>query len=136
MKKILLAQLTKITLPPIGGDDLGPFGKPNQWGEDEGGATKALQSFTGVISNIIGVLTIVAGIWFMFQFITAGISWISAGGNKESVAGAQSRMRNALIGMVVVVAAWAIVGLMGNLLGIDILIQDPGRLIEQLGPPE
>ena len=134
MKKNLLAELTKITLPPIGGDGFGPFGNIN-WGENEAGATRALTSFTSVISNIIGVLTIVAGIWFMFQFITAGISWISAGGNKESVAGARDRMRNALIGMVVVVAAWAIVGLMGNLLGIDILIQDPGKLIEQLRPP-
>ena len=135
MKENLLAQIITIPLPTIGGENLGPFAKWFDWGEGVKGATKALTSFTGVISNIIGLMTIVAGIWFMFQFITAGISWISAGGNKESVAGARDRMRNALIGMVVVVAAWAIVGLMGNLLGIDILIQDPGKLIDQLRPP-
>ena len=133
MKKILLAELQKTTLPPIGGEDMGPFGNI-RWGEGAEGATKALMSFTSVISNIIGFITIIAGIWFMFQFITAGISWISAGGNKESVAGARDRMRNALIGMVIVVAAWAIVGLMGDLLGLDILIQKPGKLIEQLRP--
>lgn len=125
MKKVLLAE----GLGTIGGPGLGPFGNI-----DLSDPVEALRKGTTIISNLIGFLTIVAGIWFMFQFIIAGISWISAGGNPESLSGARDRMRNALIGMVIVVGAWAIVGLIGNLLGLDILMTDPGKIIDQLTP--
>lgn len=133
MKKTLLA--AEIPLPTIGGEGLGPFGKWLEiWGTGEAGAVKALTSLTTIISNIVAIITICAGIWFMFQFITAGLSWLNAGGNKEAISGAQDRMRNALIGLVIVVAAITITGLFGKLLGLDILIPYPGELIKQLKP--
>ena len=125
MTKILLAQ--EPTLPRIGGPTgFGPFGNlPLNIDE-------AAKAFNKIISGVIGVMTIAAGIWFMFQFIVAGFSWLTAGGNKEAVSTAQTRMRNALIGLVVVVAAWAVVGLVGRLLGLDIL--HPENLLPLLGP--
>lgn len=133
MKKVLLADSEEIGT--IGGPGLGAFGEWVQsLGRGREAAVEALTKGTTIISNLIGFLTIVAGIWFMFQFITAGISWISAGGNPESLNSARDRMRNALIGMVLVVGAWAIVGLIGNILGLDILMTDPGKIIDQLTP--
>jgi len=116
-------------------EDLGRIGGPTGFGPfgnlpfDVGEAAKG---FNRVISAIIGVITIVAGIWFMFQFIIAGFSWLTAGGNQESVSNAQARMRNAFIGIIIVVAAWAIIGVIGSLIGLDIL--HPERLIPKLGP--
>lgn len=133
MKKILLAQ--EVSLPPIGGPGLGPFGEWWKiWGGGRAGAEKAMKTFTTIISNVIGVMTTAAGVWFMFQFIIAGWSWLTAGGNKEAVSAAQERMKNASIGLLLVVAALAIVGLFGKLLGLDILITKPGQLIDQLKP--
>ena len=135
MKKNLLANNSG-ELGNIGGPGLGPFGR--WWeiftGDPKQQATAALKSLTTIISNIIGVITIAAGVWFMFQFIIAGFGWLTAGGNKEAVSTAQTRMRNALIGLLIVVGAITIVGLMGELLGLDILIQRPEKLIEQLRP--
>lgn len=125
MKKIFLVD--NGGLGRIGGPTgFGPFGNlPLDIGE-------AAKRFNRIISAIIGVMTIAAGLWFMFQFIIAGFSWITAGGNKEAVSSAQERMRNAFIGLVIVVAAWAIIGVIGSLLGLDIL--HPERLIPLLGP--
>lgn len=83
-----------------------------------------------VLGSIIGFLIIVAALWFFIQFIIAGITWISAGGDKSRTEEAQKKITNAVIGITVVVAAWVIVGLIGQLLGLDIL--NPGSLLKNL----
>lgn len=88
--------------------------------------------FTKILSNIIGVMTIAAGIWFIFQFIIGAYGWLTAGGEKAGVQAAQSRITNAFIGLTVVVAAYAIIWIIGKLLGFEIL--HPERLIELVGP--
>ncbi|MBI2611606.1 hypothetical protein HYW54_02550 [Candidatus Gottesmanbacteria bacterium] len=82
------------------------------------------------ISAILGLLTIIAALYFFFQIITAGIAWIGAGGDKNSVEQARSKIFNALIGLVVVAAAWVLVGIIGTFVGIKVL--DPGSLIPAL----
>ena len=77
-------------------------------------------------------MTIAAGIWFMFQFIAGGLSWLTAGGDKAGVQTAQKRITNAVIGLTVVVAAYALIWIIGELLGFDIL--HPEDLIKLVGP--
>lgn len=86
--------------------------------------------FNHGISSIIGFLTIVAGLYFMFQLITAGIAWVGSGGDKASVEAARSKIYNAILGLVIVVAAWVFVGIIGKFVGLDIL--NAGGTIEQL----
>ena len=93
---------------------------------------KAIENFTTILSNIIGFMTIVAGIWFMFQFIIAGYGWLTSGGDKAGLQQAQSRMTNAFIGLVIVVAAYAIIWIFGELFGLKIL--QPQDLIKLIGP--
>ena len=83
-----------------------------------------------VISVIIGFLTIIAGIWFLIQFILGGFEWINAGGDKARVESAQKKLTNAIIGIFLVVAAYVIVGLVGTILGLKIL--DPGGLLKDI----
>lgn len=83
-----------------------------------------------VLGSVIGFLIIVAALWFFIQFIIAGFNWINAGGDKTRVEQAQKQITNAIIGITIVVAAWVIVGLIGQLLGLDIL--NPGSLLENL----
>lgn len=84
-----------------------------------------------VIGSIIGFLTIVSALWFFFQFIFAGFSWISAGGDKTALENAQKKLRNSIIGLTIVVGAWVIVGVIGELLGLDIL--NPGAVLKTIG---
>ncbi|PJE67679.1 hypothetical protein COU95_01055 [Candidatus Shapirobacteria bacterium CG10_big_fil_rev_8_21_14_0_10_40_9] len=125
--KTLLAQ-TQVPLGTIGGEGLGPFGN-RIWGQ---GPLAAVNDFILILSNIIGVMTIVAGIWFIFQFIIGGFGWLTAGGDKTAVENAQKRITNALIGLVIVIAAIFLIDLIGNLLGFKVL--NPREVIYKMWP--
>ncbi|MGB9706518.1 MAG: hypothetical protein ACPLXP_00375 [Microgenomates group bacterium] len=119
--------------------ELGPIGGPpgtglGPWSYLFGfkDVSKAAGVFTGIISNIIGVMTIVAGIWFIFQFIIGGYSYMIAGGDPQKMGQATQKITSALIGLVVIVAAYAIISLLGELLGFKFLNLAP--LIKELGP--
>ncbi len=97
------------------GKGLGPFAGLS-------GPELALQAITKVVSSIIGVMTVAAGIWFLFNFIIGGVQWISSGGDKHGLEQAQQRITNAFIGLIIVVAGWAILALVSQFLGIDFLL--------------
>lgn len=122
MINILLAQREE----PLGSfKGLGPLGSPT-----EGTATTL---FASVLSSVIGFMTIIGALWFLFQVIISGYNWLSAGGDKQKIAEAQSKLTNAIIGLIVVVAAIFVVRLVTDLLGIpDVL--DPAGIIDQLKP--
>lgn len=83
-----------------------------------------------VLSSVIGLLTIIAALWFAIQFIMAGYDWINAGGDKNHAQAAMQKITNAVVGLLVVVLAWVIIGLLGQMLGIQIL--NPGSLLKDL----
>ena len=92
--------------------------------EDESGATSLEQMF----SNTIAVLTIIGGLMFIVYFVLGGLTWITAGGKPDKVEKAQKMMTNAAIGLIVVIAAFAIIYIIGDVLGIRIL--EPGHYLE------
>lgn len=127
--KIFLAQ-TPRPLGQIGGKEgFGPWGNLGQIGTQIGVAAGA---FTNILSRIVGVLTIVAGIWFVFQFIIGAYGFLTAGGDSKKMGEAASKITSAIIGLIVIVAAYALISLIGALLGFEIL--QPQKFIEMLGP--
>lgn len=88
--------------------------------------------FVNAISLIIGFLTAVAIIWFVFQFILGAIGWISAGGDAKAVDAARSKITNAVVGVVIVLLALVIVSVVGGILGIDFL--NLGEFLTKLKP--
>jgi len=86
--------------------------------------------FNSALSTIIGFLTAAAGLWFFIQFILAGFAWISAGGDKGALETARNRIFNSVIGLIIVVGAYVLVGVIGKVLGLDIL--NPGAIIQNL----
>ena len=102
-----------------GGEGLGPF------------AGKTLSSPMGTllayISSIIGIMTIFASIWFLFQILYSGYEWISAGGDTKKIADARSRITHAFMGLVIVVGAWSLLALAGQFFGYNTLV-DPNVL--------
>ena len=74
-----------------------------------------------IISNVLGVMTIGAGIWFLFQVIVAGYNYLSAGGDKARIENAGRKLTNSLIGIAIVVAAYGLIGILGTFLGVEFL---------------
>jgi len=115
-----------IPLSPNGG--FKGFGK---LGLEQNGPDAAPTIFNSFISGVIGVLTIVAGLWFIFVFISGAISMISSGGDKNALESARKRISSALIGLAVVVASIFLIELVGKILGIN-LILNPAQFVESM----
>jgi hypothetical protein len=122
--------LAQAPLGRIGGNDtqsLGPFAGVTG---ELGGA----EALVNVVSNLIGLFTILGAIWFLLQFVFAGYEWMSAGGDTKKIAAARDRITHAFIGLLIVVASWAILAVVGQFLGFNTLV-DPQKFIDsvQLG---
>lgn len=98
-----------------------------QPGSDLGSSTSAIEK---LISNVLVVLTAVAGIAFVLFFLLGGLNWITAGGDKGKIDKAKGMMTNGAIGLIVIAVSYAIVWIVGKALGIDIL--EPGKLINTI----
>jgi hypothetical protein len=73
-----------------------------------------------IISGLIRGALVVAAIVFFFILVIGGIRWIMSGGDKAATEGARSQITAALVGLVIVFAAWAIVQLIQVFFGINI----------------
>ena len=111
-----MISLTQIQIaPPDGFKGLGEGPLSNPEGTGVG-------TFSKFLSSIIGLMTIIAVIWFIFSFLIGALGIITAGGDKAALESARKKIVNAIIGLVVTIAAVFIVSLIGTLLGIpDIL---------------
>lgn len=121
----LLAQ-APTKLGTIGGAGLGPFGNRTFTG------VSALSSVTGAVSAIIGFMTIAGGIWFMFNMLFGGYEWISSGGDAKKLNAARERITHGFFGLTIIVASWALLAVVGQFFGYDILVGNPQQLINQL----
>lgn len=72
---------------------------------------------SAVSGGLAAVLTI-AGILFILYFIWGALSWLTAGGDKSAIEGARQRISNALIGLTLIAAAWAIYLIVLYMLGL------------------
>jgi len=73
-----------------------------------------------LISRIISIAFILAGIMVFAFLVWGGIEWILSGGDKSGTEKARNRITSALVGLVIVFAAWAIAQLVGVFFGINI----------------
>ena len=64
---------------------------------------------------IQGLLSIVAIIFFILIFV-AGFKWMLAGGNEETVANAKKSLKNAIIGLLVIVFSYVVTSVIFNLI--------------------
>ncbi len=81
--------------------------------------TSPTQTLEKIISNIIGVLTLVAILWFALQIIFAGFGMISAGGDEKKLEENRSKLTNGILGLFIVVIAMGFTALLSKLLGLS-----------------
>lgn len=82
-----------------------------------------------LISNIISVAMVLAGLIVFAFLVWGGVQWITSGGDKAGVEAARNRITAALIGLVIVGAAYAIMRILEAFFGTCIIscpIKIPG----------
>ena len=103
----LLAAPTMVFAQAAGSN---PFVKAQQYTNDVGSSAgirtnRSLQEIVGQIINIaLGFL----GILLLAYLLYAGFLWMTAGGDSKKVDEAKTMIRNAIIGLIIIVAAFAI----------------------------
>ncbi|MEX0896302.1 MAG: hypothetical protein WDZ94_05240 [Patescibacteria group bacterium] len=113
--------------------NLGSFEPPTQQWSDNTDTDGVLSNMENFLSTIIGLLTVIAAVYFIFNFLIAAVSWVTAGGDSGKIQSARDRIIQSTIGMIVVVAAYGIVGLVGAVLGLEIL--NPADMLRTIVGP-
>lgn len=119
-----MINLLQIPLAPEGGlKGFGPLGL-------EGGENAGF-TFNKFISSSIGIITVIALIWFIFLFIGGTIGVMNAGGDKNALESSKKKITNGVLGLVMVVAGIFIIDLIGNIIGIPEIL-NPADLIYRI----
>jgi hypothetical protein len=74
-----------------------------------------------LVAAVIKFALIIAALIAFAFLIIGGIKWILSGGDKDAMGKAQGSITSALVGLIVVFAAWAIIRLIEVFFGISIL---------------
>lgn len=109
----------KFTNPVVG---------PTLTGLETGDSSLFINQF---LPKFVGILFVVGGVAFFFMLVWGAIGWILSGGDKAGVESAKNKITNAIIGMILLIASFAIVKLIEGFFGIDILSIDIGPLVIQ-----
>jgi len=80
---------------------------------------QATTMFEKLASNLIGVLTIVAVIFFAVQIIFAGYSFMSSAGDEKVMETSRKKLTNGVMGLFIVIVAVGIASLIAKLLGLN-----------------
>lgn len=83
------------------------------------------------VSRAIGIITVVAIIWFVFILITGAIGMIGAGGDKGAMEGARKKVTSGLIGLIVLISGIFVAQFVGAFLGIKDFL-NPAILIDTI----
>lgn len=67
-----------------------------------------------IIGRVIGVALSLVGIVLFVIILHAGFLWMTAGGDSKRVTDARARILNSIIGLIIIVAAYAIAGFVLN----------------------
>ncbi len=94
-----------------------------------------LQSKSGVgflrdfLPKFIGLGLLVGAIVFFFIMIIGAIQWTSSGGDKTAIEGARGKITNAIVGIVILFSLFALLKILEEFFGINILTLDIGPLV-------
>lgn len=81
------------------------------------GAVNGLAYFQKVIPAAIDLAFVVGVLFFMVSFIIGAIQWITSGGDKGALESARSKITNALIGIIILFALFAVISLISYFFG-------------------
>jgi len=100
--------------------------------QSSGDGINAFSNVELLISNMFGLITVLGGLFFIFFFVSGGFTWITAGGDSGKIEKARNQMVQGVIGLIILVASYAIIGLIGRVVGLNLLT--PGAELLKLTP--
>lgn len=107
-----------------------PLGTLSGLGVDPGAnGTLTLEK---IISQVLGILTIVAVIFFAVQVIIAGYNFISAQGDEKKYEAARQSLTNGVLGLTIIVVAVGLGSLLASLAGIPNVL-DLNAMLTNMG---
>jgi hypothetical protein len=77
--------------------------------------------FPSIVKGAISLIMVVVALAFFFMLIWGGLKWVTSEGDQKAVEAARNQITNALIGLAIVFAAWAIVKLIETVFDVNLL---------------
>lgn len=97
-----------------------PPPRPVRFGNSVLGIPQGYYSdFKTLVTNMLQIVLILSVLMVLFQLVSAGVNWITSGGDKAKTDSARSKIVAAVVGLVIVIASWAIFLFILQLLGLD-----------------
>lgn len=100
-----LAQITNPVLPKTIGS---------------GTVDEGVSGFGKIIGGVVGGFFFFCFIIAFIYLLLGAAQWITSGGDKTGLESARNKITHAIVGLIIVGAAWAIFVLVGNWFGIDV----------------
>lgn len=69
-----------------------------------------------LISNIVRLITIGAGLFALINFVLAGVNYISAGGDEQKINQSWQMILNSIIGLLIIAMAFILTGIISYVL--------------------
>lgn len=74
-----------------------------------------------LISALVGTMLIISALLAFLFLVLGGIAWITSGGDKAGMEAARNKITHAIVGLIIVGSAWAIMILVQQFLGINVI---------------
>lgn len=84
---------------------------------------KGIDNIVAVVRAIIQFILVIAFVLAFIMLLIGGIRWITAGGDEKAVGSARNMITAALIGLVIVLVAYALIKLVETFFGVNIISQ-------------
>lgn len=89
---------------------------PNPLSSSYGDVTNPQGGLVGLLSNILRLIFVGAGIYALFNLVVAGFQYMQAGGDTKVLTAAWNRIWQTLLGLVIIVGSFALAALFGYLI--------------------
>lgn len=84
------------------------------------GEPKKLSEIITILQNIIKLLAPAAGLAFFIMILVGGFQFLNSGGDPKAAGQAKNTLTYAVLGIILVVASWLILKLIGQITGASV----------------
>lgn len=84
--------------------------------------------FSALLPKAVTLVLLGGALIFFFMLVFGAIQWISSGGDKQALESARSKITQALIGIIILFASFALIQFIETFFGIHILTLDINTL--------
>ena len=102
------------------------YAQTEKWENIAGGkcvnnGVATIQGLECIFYNIVQIIAVIAGLVFLFMFISGGYTYLFSGGEEKKMALASSTLGNAIIGLIGVIVSWLILSFISNFTGVNVI---------------